>query len=912
MADKQIGIKLDVKSTGLNQIDDALDTISKNLKGLNESVLKEQKRGWGSESQTKELREQLRHMEQLTRLYERMARTQGVHSDNFGNFKTEISRMQGDLHSVPQYSTGRVGGWIQQRYGEKAAQSVDKLTDAIGKLGSLYAGFNVISNLHSGMERGTQLAYGFGDISKRLGVQGSALSYGRDTLKALQGYGYDDTSILQSMTQYQGITGRIDPKSLQSQMQAIESTGRRYGWDLGSTTQIFGNAYQNGVTGGSGSQMNPQEFATLVANATVQAHMQGRESQMVNQLAQVTQMTMQSMGGAGDQKTISAFLAMGDKTGNQALIQNLPNMINGINQGIMSPGGGYGGQALMMRAIGGGKMGFWQEQYQQSLGAFGVNPNNGRTNLENATDYLMQSFGGGDPYRQYSMLGQMFNLNPAQAKQFIDTYTKGGKFKSDALNSLRGQMDKKAPDVPQNDVDGYRNGNMNKDFGYDHAGMDALPFTSELNNIQGNIFGSPIGDALIFGSAGAAAAGVLGKGYKWLSPFLKGRKGVGSPPISGNPTAPTIETPKILGPDGNPLTSTAESTAKTGGILSKLGGVGKWLGRFGELGAVLEAGDLGKKLGDWTADKVFGSHYDPDKKITTDQESGAQSSTSGTNPNAGQELAPIVVSTIVALAPYMGQLKSLLGSDTAKPTSYLQNANGQFNASLPSAQANSWKDAIKFIGYNPSATKQQNPLSPFLPNGDPITGLPTVGAKDIPSTVSRYLPQIQSSASKYGIGDQVGLLQAIMAQESGGRGTDVMQMEQGAYGSQAGTVDGSIDGGIHEFADDLKKSQSMGLGMQEALGAYNMGPGILNYFKQNGGYSLHNMMEFSKQHGGYGSGEGNWHGYGDPWYVNHVMRYTKGGGQNLSGSVNVVLKYPDGSQQSVPAPISANYHGLEV
>jgi hypothetical protein len=60
-----------------------------------------------------------------------------------------------------------------------------------------------------------------------------------------------------------------------------------------------------------------------------------------------------------------------------------------------------------------------------------------------------------------------------------------------------------------------------------------------------------------------------------------------------------------------------------------------------------------------------------------------------------------------------------------------------------------------------------------------------------------------------------------------------------------------------------------------SLAMYNMGPGIKKYFDQHGGYSLANMQAFSRAHGGNGTGKGHWHGYGDPWYVENVLRYYK-------------------------------------
>ncbi|MEI4927000.1 lysozyme family protein, partial [Klebsiella pneumoniae] len=54
-----------------------------------------------------------------------------------------------------------------------------------------------------------------------------------------------------------------------------------------------------------------------------------------------------------------------------------------------------------------------------------------------------------------------------------------------------------------------------------------------------------------------------------------------------------------------------------------------------------------------------------------------------------------------------------------------------------------------------------------------------------------------------------------------------------------------------------------------ALQAYNFGGGFINYANERGGYSLENAIAFSKMK----AAEKGKKRYGDPYYVDHVLRY---------------------------------------
>ena len=152
--------------------------------------------------------------------------------------------------------------------------------------------------------------------------------------------------------------------------------------------------------------------------------------------------------------------------------------------------------------------------------------------------------------------------------------------------------------------------------------------------------------------------------------------------------------------------------------------------------------------------------------------------------------------------------------------------------------------------------------------------------------VLAHTPAIQKYASEFGIPEYVPAIQAIMMQESGGRGTDPMQASECPYNTQYPNTPGAIQDadysikvGIQYYADCVREAgcespQDMDK-LKLSWQGYNYGNGYISWaLEKFGGYSEANALQFSQEqavaHG--------WSGYGDPEYVPHVMRYYSGGG----------------------------------
>jgi len=163
--------------------------------------------------------------------------------------------------------------------------------------------------------------------------------------------------------------------------------------------------------------------------------------------------------------------------------------------------------------------------------------------------------------------------------------------------------------------------------------------------------------------------------------------------------------------------------------------------------------------------------------------------------------------------------------------------------------------------------------------------------------VLAYTSVIQQYASQYGIPEYVSAIQAIMMQESGGRGTDPMQCSESPYNTRFSYSPGSItdpnysiEVGVQTFADCISQAgcsspQDMDK-LKLAWQGYNYGNGYIGWALQRGGYTEANALQFSQEQ----AASHGWSSYGDPEYVPHVMRYYSGGSlfAGLFGSQQIV------------------------
>lgn len=147
--------------------------------------------------------------------------------------------------------------------------------------------------------------------------------------------------------------------------------------------------------------------------------------------------------------------------------------------------------------------------------------------------------------------------------------------------------------------------------------------------------------------------------------------------------------------------------------------------------------------------------------------------------------------------------------------------------------------------------------------------------------VKAYEPIIQKYAKKYGIGDYVLLIEAVMMQESGGRGTDPMQCSECKFNTLYPHIPGSItepeysiNVGIQNLADCLQIAECESPvdinAIKLALQGYNYGQSYITWaMNKYGKYTKTNAVEFSLKT----AEQCGWVSYGDMDYVPHVLRY---------------------------------------
>lgn len=157
----------------------------------------------------------------------------------------------------------------------------------------------------------------------------------------------------------------------------------------------------------------------------------------------------------------------------------------------------------------------------------------------------------------------------------------------------------------------------------------------------------------------------------------------------------------------------------------------------------------------------------------------------------------------------------------------------------------------------------------------------TTSAAVVNPVVQSYEQTIEEYAEEYGIKEYVPLIEAVMMQESGGRGTDPMQASESGFNTQYANTPGSIQSpdysiavGVRTLSQTLELAECRSVSDMDrirlALQGYNFGSGYITWAQErDGGYSEENAALFAEMK----AEELGWDSYGDPKYAEHVLRY---------------------------------------
>ena len=155
--------------------------------------------------------------------------------------------------------------------------------------------------------------------------------------------------------------------------------------------------------------------------------------------------------------------------------------------------------------------------------------------------------------------------------------------------------------------------------------------------------------------------------------------------------------------------------------------------------------------------------------------------------------------------------------------------------------------------------------------------------------VLAYEGIITQYASHYGIEEYVPIIEAIMMQESGGKGNDPMQAAECEFNTKYPHVPNgiqdpvySIEVGIQNFAECLTVAKVLNINdtnnLYLALQGYNYGKAYITWaYDLFGCYSKANAKVYSDNK----KNELKVKVYGDPEYVEHVLRYYHFGSSNI-------------------------------
>lgn len=112
-------------------------------------------------------------------------------------------------------------------------------------------------------------------------------------------------------------------------------------------------------------------------------------------------------------------------------------------------------------------------------------------------------------------------------------------------------------------------------------------------------------------------------------------------------------------------------------------------------------------------------------------------------------------------------------------------------------------------------------------------------------TVNSYRNEVQNLADQAGVGEHTDVILAIMYTESKGKGTDLMQSSESAYGSRGKIISQqeSLESGVKHFADSYKLAKAEGCDLNTAIQAYNFGTKYIQYVHDHGGKNSVELAE---------------------------------------------------------------------
>ncbi|WP_235420921.1 lysozyme family protein [Jeotgalibacillus soli] len=151
----------------------------------------------------------------------------------------------------------------------------------------------------------------------------------------------------------------------------------------------------------------------------------------------------------------------------------------------------------------------------------------------------------------------------------------------------------------------------------------------------------------------------------------------------------------------------------------------------------------------------------------------------------------------------------------------------------------------------------------------------------VPEHIEKWRPLLEEYTEKYGVEQYTDFLLALMYQELGSSDTlDIMQSSE-SLGLPPNAIQDpvkSVDAGVSYFKQVLESGQKAGVDFFTIVQAYNFGSGYIGFISINGNrHSLDLAQQFSNEQ----ASKLGWDRYGDPDYVNRVMKNLTGEGEYI-------------------------------
>lgn len=199
-------------------------------------------------------------------------------------------------------------------------------------------------------------------------------------------------------------------------------------------------------------------------------------------------------------------------------------------------------------------------------------------------------------------------------------------------------------------------------------------------------------------------------------------------------------------------------------------------------------------------------------------------------------------------------------------------------------------------------------------------GVPVTGEiANVSAEVLKWEPTVRKYARQFEVEPYVPLMLSLMQQESGGRGNDPMQASEGAFNTlypkspnSITDPDYSIWCGVQEFKAAITRAGVMNPSdidrIKTSLQSYNFGPGFFDYVQEKGGtYTKELAISFSQMMYQKLRDTGIYRCvrpemvplgacYGDPLYVDAVLKYYTPGSMAGGGGKNGVKVVDVGKQ----------------